>query len=127
MPERQSAESRENLPAYEDRAWRGHGRVSGEQTMRVWAGVLAVVCVATGPAVQAQSYSAFGFKPPAALVVPAFSDEELSALLATLDALVAGATTQTPPSRQSADSPTPPGRQSADGPTPPGRQSADDP
>jgi peroxiredoxin len=69
--------------------------------MRVWAGVLAVVCVATGPAVQAQSYSAFGFKPPAALVVPAFSDEELSALMATLDALVAGPATETPPGRQS--------------------------
>ena len=68
--------------------------------MRMWAGVLAVVCVVTGPAVQAQSYSAFGFKPPADLIVPAFSDEELGALLTTLDSLVSGPAAQ---GRQSAD------------------------
>jgi peroxiredoxin len=58
--------------------------------MRKWAGALAVVYAVASPAVHAQSYSAFGFKPPADLVVPAFSDEVLSELLATLDRLVAG-------------------------------------
>lgn len=70
--------------------------------MRMWAGALAIVCVVTAPAVQAQSYSAFGFKPPADLIVPAFSDEELGSLLTTLDGLVAGAT---PPGRQPAAGP----------------------
>lgn len=58
--------------------------------MRTWVGVFVAVCVVTGPVVQAQSYSAFGFKPPADLIVPAFSDEELGALLTTLDTFVAG-------------------------------------
>jgi peroxiredoxin len=70
--------------------------------MRVSAGVLAVLCVvAAAPAVQAQSYSAFGFKPPADLIVPAFSDEEVSGLLTILDSLVASPT-PTPPERPSA-------------------------
>src|SRR5687767_15982169 len=69
-------------------------------TMRMWAGVLAVVCAVASPVVQAQSYSAFGFKPPADLIVPAFSDEELSGLMVTLDRLVGD---QTSPSGQSGD------------------------
>jgi peroxiredoxin len=56
--------------------------------------------VATVPAVQAQSYSAFGFRPPADLIVPAFTDEGLSELLTTLDRLVADPAS---PARQSAD------------------------
>ena len=57
--------------------------------MRIWA-VLGVVCLLTASAVQAQSYTAFGFKPPADLIVPAFSDDELDTLLTTLDTYVAG-------------------------------------
>jgi hypothetical protein len=68
--------------------------------------------VATVPAVQAQSYSAFGFRPPADLIVPAFTDEGLSELLATLDGLVAGPT-RTPPDQQPVAGPTPPGQLSA--------------
>ena len=60
--------------------------------MRMFVGVLAAACLCTGPAVQAQSYSAFGFKPPSELVVPSFSDEEIQSLLVTLDRFVAGAT-----------------------------------
>ena len=70
--------------------------------MRTWASLLAAMCVVMGPALTAQSYSAFGFKPPADLIVPAFSDEELGSLLTTLDGLVAGAT---PPGRQPAAGP----------------------
>jgi thiol-disulfide isomerase/thioredoxin len=55
--------------------------------MRIWSVVLAAVCGLAGVAAQAQSYSAFGFKPPAELTVPAFSDDELTALLTTLDRL----------------------------------------
>lgn len=69
--------------------------------MRMWAGGLVAVCVVAGPVVRAQSYSAFGFKPPADLIVPAFSDDELSGLMATLDRLVGD---QASPSRQSGDS-----------------------
>src|SRR6185436_6558565 len=82
MPERRSAESRKTTFQI----------MRTRTTMRMWAGVLAAVCVMTAPAVQAQSYSAFGFKPPANLIVPAFSDEELGGLLTTLDGLVAGPT-----------------------------------
>ena len=64
------------------------------------AAVLAAACLVVGPAVQAQSYSAFGFKPPANLIVPAFSDEELSGLMATLDRLVGDLES---PSRKSGD------------------------
>jgi len=59
--------------------------------MRQWIGVLAAVCVLSGPALRAQSYSAFGFAPSADLAVPAFTDEELGGLLATLDRFVTGA------------------------------------
>ena len=103
--------------------------------MRTWACVLVAVCAVTGPVVQAQSYSAFGFKPPADLIVPAFSDEELGALLTILDDFVAGATPpgrqtatdSTPPGRQAATDSTPPGWQAATDSTPPGRQAAADP
>jgi thiol-disulfide isomerase/thioredoxin len=61
--------------------------------MRLLIGVLVVVCAFGGTAVQAQSYAAFGFKPAAELDVPAFSDEGVRDLLATLDRLVAGAVT----------------------------------
>jgi peroxiredoxin len=60
--------------------------------MRISMGFLAAVCfvflVRGGTNVHAQSYSAFGFKPAAALAVPAFSDDELDSLLSTLDRLV---------------------------------------
>ena len=57
--------------------------------MRKWLGVVAAVCVLAGAEAQAQSYSAFGFKPAAELAVPGFSDAELGTLLATLDRLAA--------------------------------------
>ena len=53
--------------------------------MRVWACVLLLVCAGTGSTLQAQSYSAFGFKPVPDLVVPAFSDEVLTDLFITND------------------------------------------
>lgn len=42
----------------------------------------------SSPALAGQAYSAFGFKPPAPLEVPAFADEEIGHLLTTLDGLV---------------------------------------
>ena len=60
--------------------------------MRTWIGVLAAVCVLSCSKAQAQSYSAFGFKPVAELAVPGFSDDELGALLATLDRLATSET-----------------------------------
>jgi peroxiredoxin len=62
--------------------------------MQKWFGVLTAVCLLAGLAgadAQAQSYSAFGFKPAADLEIPAFSDAELGALLATLDRLISPA------------------------------------
>jgi peroxiredoxin len=68
--------------------------------MRTWATVLLLVCAVAGPTLEAQSYSAFGFKPLPDLVVPAFSDDGLTELLTTLDRLVADADAQ---GRQSGD------------------------
>jgi peroxiredoxin len=63
----------------------------GTVAMRQWTGVLVVVCALAGSTPGAQSYAAFGFKPAGNLAVPAFSDDELTGLLATLDRLVADA------------------------------------
>jgi hypothetical protein len=57
--------------------------------MRVFA-AMAVVLALTGVTGSAQSFEAFGFKPPTDLVVPAFSDADI-ALHRTLDHLLAGA------------------------------------
>jgi peroxiredoxin len=54
----------------------------------------------TGSALQAQSYAAFGFKPAPDFVVPAFSDEGVGELLATLDRLMSDPAAQ---SRHSSD------------------------
>lgn len=56
--------------------------------MRAWAGLVllvVLVCGLAAPAIKAQSFSAFGFKPPADLVVPAFGDDEVIGLTAALD------------------------------------------
>jgi peroxiredoxin len=56
--------------------------------MRVF-GVLTVLLGLAGTAVSAQSFAAFGFKPPAELAVPGFRDDELTGLIGTLDRLLA--------------------------------------
>lgn len=56
--------------------------------MRVF-GVLAVVLGVAGATASAQSFAAFGFKPPVELIVPAFADDELAGLMGTLDRLLA--------------------------------------
>src|SRR6185295_10126187 len=56
--------------------------------MRVF-GVLAVVLVSIGVTVSAQSFEAFGFKPPSELIAPAFGDEEVAGFMRTLDRLLA--------------------------------------
>ena len=58
--------------------------------MRVFAAVIVVLAL-TGVAGSAQSFAAFGFKPPADLVAPAFSDAEIAGLTSTLDRLLAAA------------------------------------
>ena len=56
--------------------------------MRVW-GVLAVLVGLAGATASAQSFAAFGVKPSAELVAPAFGDDELAGLIRTLDRLLA--------------------------------------
>ncbi len=58
--------------------------------MRVFAAVIVVLAL-TGAAGSAQSFAAFGFKPPADLVAPVFSDAEIAGLTSTLDRLLAAA------------------------------------
>lgn len=56
--------------------------------MRVLALLLPILCICGGARLTAQAYAAFGFKPAPALTVPAFADEEVAQLLATLDSLI---------------------------------------
>ncbi len=62
-------------------------------TIRVRAGMAAViVCALAAAELRAQSFAAFGSKnAPAALDVPAFSDQDVGGLLTTLDRLLAAA------------------------------------
>jgi peroxiredoxin len=59
--------------------------------MRVFA-AMAVVLALTGVTGAAQSFEAFGFKPPTDLVAPAFSDADIARFMETLDHLLAGGT-----------------------------------
>ena len=57
--------------------------------MRRWFSVLVVVGVLSGATAGAQqAFEAFGSRRPASLVVPAFGNEEVAGLLATLDRLL---------------------------------------
>src|SRR5262245_54545705 len=56
--------------------------------------VLIGAVLLAGRPIQAQSYSAFDFKAPPALTVPAFTDIEIKQLIATLDRLLASATNE---------------------------------
>jgi peroxiredoxin len=56
--------------------------------MRAWAALVLVFCALAGVAASAQSFPAFGPRPSADLVVPPFTDAELTTLVATLDRLV---------------------------------------
>jgi peroxiredoxin len=59
--------------------------------MRAWAALVFVVgvCALGGTTAGAQSFSAFGFKPSTEMAVPAFGDDEIAQLTATLDQLLA--------------------------------------
>ena len=57
--------------------------------MRVWAALVLVFCALAPGFASAQSFSAFGPKPSPELIVPAFTDAEVTTLVATLDRLLA--------------------------------------
>ena len=57
--------------------------------MRVWAALVLVFCALAPGFASAQSFSAFGPRPSPELVVPAFTDAEVTTLVATLDRLLA--------------------------------------
>ena len=57
--------------------------------MRVWAALVLVFCALASGFASAQSFSAFGPRPSPELVVPAFSDAEVTSLVTTLDRLLA--------------------------------------